>query len=162
MTRPRAQAFDHFVEDYDRCLEFADHFDHVTGVDLSKNMVEYVQAKRPHASVSHRAQDLMDFEDDEGFDLVFSFTTLHHLPDLEAALKHLRQIARPGSPAGRTASEPPSVSPRHRQYRLSEAWLLGFRSRRPRYEHDKTSHARYGAGAAFSSVLGPRTRFWRN
>ncbi len=37
----------------------------------------------------------MNFADVDGFDLVFSSTTLHHLPDLAAALEHLRGLVRP-------------------------------------------------------------------
>ena len=41
----------------------------------------------------------MNFADPDGFDLVFSSTTLHHLTDLDAALLHLRRLVTLGGMA---------------------------------------------------------------
>ena len=49
-----------------------------------------------HPRVRYQAGDLLAIHGPEGFDLVFSSTTLHHLPDLEAALGHLRRLVAPG------------------------------------------------------------------
>jgi len=38
----------------------------------------------------------MNFADPDGFDLVFSSTTLHHVPDLNAGLRHLRGLVIAG------------------------------------------------------------------
>jgi ubiquinone/menaquinone biosynthesis C-methylase UbiE len=73
----------------------ADDFDYVLGVDLSEPMIELAQAKRPRPNVEYRVADLFAVDDD-GFDLVFSHTMLHHLPDYRAGLVQLKSLVRPG------------------------------------------------------------------
>jgi SAM-dependent methyltransferase len=77
-------------------LALADRFDEVIGVDQSAEMVRLATARRPRPNVTYRHADLMGFTDPGGFDLVLSVNTLHHLPDLDAALDHLRGLTRPG------------------------------------------------------------------
>jgi SAM-dependent methyltransferase len=77
-------------------LALADRFDEVIGVDQSAGMVRLATARRPRRNVTYRHADLMEFTDPDGFDLVLSVNTLHHLPDLDAALDHLRGLTRPG------------------------------------------------------------------
>jgi SAM-dependent methyltransferase len=52
-------------------------------------------ARRPRPNIAYRHADLMGFGDPDGFDLVLSVNTLHHLPDLDGALDRLRRLTRP-------------------------------------------------------------------
>jgi SAM-dependent methyltransferase len=72
----------------------AERFDEVVGVDISEPLIDIARRRLSCASVRYVASDMMAFADAAGFDLVFSSTTLHHLPDLEAALLHLRGLVR--------------------------------------------------------------------
>jgi SAM-dependent methyltransferase len=73
----------------------ADDFDHVLGVDLSEPMIAIARAKRPRPNVEYRVADLFELDDD-GFDLVYSHTMLHHLPNYRAGLDQLKSLVRPG------------------------------------------------------------------
>ena len=73
----------------------AERFDEVVGVDISEPLID-IASHRSGPNVRYLVADLMSFTDPDGFDLVFSSTTLHHVPDLDAALMHLRDLVRPG------------------------------------------------------------------
>jgi SAM-dependent methyltransferase len=77
----------------------AERFDQVVGVDISEPLIDIARRQRSGANVGYLATDMMSFADADGFDLVFSSTTLHHLPDLNAALLHLRGLVRAGGVA---------------------------------------------------------------
>lgn len=72
----------------------AERFDEAVGVDISEPLIDIARRQRSGANVRYLASDMMGFADADGFDLVFSSTTLHHLPDLKAALLHLRSLVR--------------------------------------------------------------------
>jgi SAM-dependent methyltransferase len=76
----------------------AAHFDEVIGVDISAPLID-IARQRSDANVRYVVSDLMALADPAGFDLVFSSATLHHLPDLDGALVHLRGLVRPGGNA---------------------------------------------------------------
>jgi SAM-dependent methyltransferase len=76
-------------------LVLADRFDEVIGIDLSAPMIRLATARRSRPNIAYHHADLMDFGDPDGFDLVLSVNTLHHLPDLDGALGHLRRLTRP-------------------------------------------------------------------
>src|SRR6266699_5721266 len=73
----------------------AERFDEVIGVDISAPLIDIA---RHHSGpkVRYVVSDLRAFVDPDRFDLVFSSTTLHHVPDLDAAILHLRELVRPG------------------------------------------------------------------
>jgi SAM-dependent methyltransferase len=73
----------------------AERFDDVVGVDISAPLID-IARHRAGPNVRYVVGDLVSFSDATGFDLVFSSTTLHHVPDLDAALMHLRDLVRPG------------------------------------------------------------------
>jgi SAM-dependent methyltransferase len=73
----------------------ADRFDEVIGIDRSEQMIRLATARRPRPNVAYRHGDLAGFHGPAGFDLVLSVSTLHHLPDLEGALEHLRGLTGP-------------------------------------------------------------------
>jgi SAM-dependent methyltransferase len=77
----------------------AKHFDEVVGIDISEPLIDLARRQRSGANVAYLATDMMSFADADGFDLVFSSTTLHHLADLNAALLHLRGLVRAGGVA---------------------------------------------------------------
>jgi SAM-dependent methyltransferase len=74
----------------------ADSFEYVIGLDLSGPLIEIAEAKQARPNVHYAVGDLFDFTDEDGFDLVYSHTMLHHLQDYRAGLEHLRNLVRPG------------------------------------------------------------------
>lgn len=78
--------------------DLARRYEDVIGVDISEQLIE-IAGDRADPNVRYVVSDLMSFNDANGFDLVFSSTTLHHVPDLEAALTHLRGLVRKGGMA---------------------------------------------------------------
>jgi SAM-dependent methyltransferase len=77
-------------------IALAERFDQVVGVDISEPLIDIARERRSPQNLRYHVSDLMNFADPDGFDLVFSSTTLHHLPDLDAALRHLRGLVRAG------------------------------------------------------------------
>ena len=73
----------------------AAQYDQVLGVDLSEPMIELARTKRSKPNVEYRVDDVFAVDDD-GFDLVYSHTMMHHLPDYRAGLRHLKALVRPG------------------------------------------------------------------
>ena len=76
----------------------ADRFNEVLAVDLSAPMVDYAGRHRARGNVRYEVRDLLSVTvaTDGPFDAVVCAYTLHHLPDLTAALRHLRSLVRPG------------------------------------------------------------------
>lgn len=73
----------------------ADDFQHVLAVDLSAPMIAIARARRARPNVEYRVADAFEIGDD-GFDLVYSHTMMHHLPDYRAGLEQLKSLVRPG------------------------------------------------------------------
>jgi SAM-dependent methyltransferase len=71
----------------------AERFDDVVGVDISEPLID-IARRRSGPNVRYLVSDLRSFHDSQGFDLVLSSTTLHHVSDLEVALIHLRGLVR--------------------------------------------------------------------
>jgi SAM-dependent methyltransferase len=170
-------------------LALADRFDMVVGVDRSQPLIDLARRTRPHPRVRYQAGDLLAIRDREGFDLVFSSTTLHHLPDLEAALGHLRRLVAPGGLVILVDNVAPRPTPPRWVYRLGAVrdlpadlrrhgfrpawWLLRFRTSAPwldhlasdRYLSRQAFEQRYGAafpGAQFSAFGHIHALVWRN
>jgi SAM-dependent methyltransferase len=80
-------------------IVLAERFDQVVGVDISESLINIARERQSAQNVRYHVSDLMNFADAEGFDLVFSSNTLHHLPDLDAALLRLRGLVRAGGRA---------------------------------------------------------------
>lgn len=76
----------------------ADRFNEVQAVDLSEPMIDYARTHRAWGNVRYEVRDLLSVTvgTDGLFDAVVCAYTLHHLPDLTAALWHLRSLLRPG------------------------------------------------------------------
>ena len=169
-------------------LALASQFDQVVGVDISESLID-IARRRSRQNVRYHVIDLMSFTDVDGFDLVFSSTTLHHLPDLDAALLHLRRLVRAGGMAvliDNVASRPTPPRWVHvlgavRQYptdvgRLGwpqARWLLKFRTSAQwldhlasdRYLSRRAFERRYEAifpGGRFHELGYARGLVWRN
>jgi SAM-dependent methyltransferase len=71
----------------------AEHYEHVLAVDLSKKVIDLARRRRPRANIEYRRADLLDVNGQ--FDLVFSSSALHDLPDLDCALAHIRSLVAP-------------------------------------------------------------------
>ena len=76
----------------------AARFEEVLAVDISAPMLEIARSRRARPNVRYEQRDLRDVsaERDGRFDLVFSSATLHHVPDLDDALSHIRGLLNPG------------------------------------------------------------------
>jgi SAM-dependent methyltransferase len=74
----------------------AGRFSHVDAVDLSRPMIELARAKRPRPNITYRQANLLDTAGAGQYDLVLSVMTLHHVPDLRAALAHVSDLLAPG------------------------------------------------------------------
>jgi SAM-dependent methyltransferase len=76
----------------------AERYGQVLAVDVSAPMLGYARTHRSHPNVRYEQRDLATVTPgrDGRFDLVFTAYTLHHLPDLGAALARLRTLVRPG------------------------------------------------------------------
>lgn len=105
------------------CLALAEHFDRVTGIDVSAEMVE-------------RARDFVDDDriellvgdgvtlrpvPDASVDLVTSFTVLQHLPSEELVAGYLREAARVLRPGGVLAVQWNNL-PHPRRWALRARW----------------------------------------
>jgi ubiquinone/menaquinone biosynthesis C-methylase UbiE len=77
----------------------AGRFDHVDAVDVSGAMIELARARRPRPNITYRQADLHEADGAGSYDLVFSAMTLHHVPDLHAALTHIRSLIAPNGRA---------------------------------------------------------------
>ncbi|WP_112244876.1 class I SAM-dependent methyltransferase [Kribbella monticola] len=73
----------------------ADDFRYVLGVDLSEPLIDIARAKRARPNTEYRVADLFEVDDD-GFDLVYSHTMMHHVPNYRAGLEQLKSLVRPG------------------------------------------------------------------
>ena len=154
----------------------AERFDEVVGIDLSEPMIQIARGQRSRPNARYLATDLMSFEDALGFDLVFSSTTLHHVPDLDAGLLHLRGVVRAGGIAiliDNVASRPTPARWIHvlgavrdfpgdaaRLGRHQARWLLRFRTSAAWLDH--LASDRYLSRQAFELRYGsifPGARF---
>ncbi|HXW79459.1 MAG TPA: class I SAM-dependent methyltransferase [Acidimicrobiales bacterium] len=78
----------------DVAVRLAERYDHVTAVDLSQPMVDLARRKHAGSKVRFERGDLTSVHGQ--YDLVVSIMTLHHVPDLPAALGHISTLVAPG------------------------------------------------------------------
>lgn len=80
-------------------LQFLKSDTHITLVDYSPGMLEMARQRVPldlTGNVRFIHESLDGLQLDETFDTVFAIGVLSHIPDLEGALKRLRQFLSPG------------------------------------------------------------------
>jgi 2-polyprenyl-3-methyl-5-hydroxy-6-metoxy-1,4-benzoquinol methylase len=74
----------------------AERFEQVDAVDISLPMIEVAKARRPRPNISYTRADLQDVAGAGRYDFVLSALALHHVPDLHAALAHIKMLVAPG------------------------------------------------------------------
>jgi len=89
----------------------AGRFEQVDAVDLSGPMIELARARRPRPNISYLHGDLQQAGQAGHYDLVLCVRTLHHVPDLPAALSHLKRLVAPGGRLVVVDSYPPAAGP---------------------------------------------------
>jgi 2-polyprenyl-3-methyl-5-hydroxy-6-metoxy-1,4-benzoquinol methylase len=80
-------------------VRLADRFAQVDAVDLAEPMIELAKARRSRSNVTYWQSDLRDVTGAGQYDFILSVMTLHHLPDLHAALHHIKSLLAPGGRA---------------------------------------------------------------
>jgi ubiquinone/menaquinone biosynthesis C-methylase UbiE len=74
----------------------AERFEQVDAIDISLPMIEIAQARRARPNITYLHADLRDVAGSERYDFVLSALTLHHVPDLHAALTRIKMLVAPG------------------------------------------------------------------
>jgi SAM-dependent methyltransferase len=76
----------------------AGRYSQVLAVDLSAPMLDFARRRRPSAAIRYQQRDLCEVraDTDGTFDLVLSAYALHHVPDLDQTLFHIRELVAPG------------------------------------------------------------------
>jgi len=77
----------------------AGRFAQVDAIDLSGPMIELAKARRNRPNITYLQADLRDAGQAGHYDFVLSMRTLHHVPDLHAALSHIKTLLAPGGRA---------------------------------------------------------------
>ena len=83
----------------------ADRFGQVDAIDLSGPMIELARQRRLRPNITYWQADLHDVNGAGHYDFVLSVLTLHHVPDLHAALSHIKTVLAPGGRAVLTCWE---------------------------------------------------------
>ncbi len=97
----------------------AEHYEHVRAIDLSQSMIDLARTKHHHPRITFEQGDLTEVTGQ--YDLVVSVMTLHHVPDLDSALKRISTLVAPSGLA--VLVDPAQQSPRSRLGLY--AWNLG-------------------------------------
>jgi hypothetical protein len=84
--------------------------------NLSRNLMRVAGGWRARPNISYRQADLHELDPASGCDFILSVLTLHDVPDLHAALRHIKELIkrrRAGRAAGhlcRTAQGHPALA----------------------------------------------------
>jgi 2-polyprenyl-3-methyl-5-hydroxy-6-metoxy-1,4-benzoquinol methylase len=77
-------------------VTLAVRFGEVDAIDLSGTMIELARARRSRPNITYRQADLLDVDGAGRYDFILSVMTLHHVPDLGAALRNIKTLLAPG------------------------------------------------------------------
>jgi ubiquinone/menaquinone biosynthesis C-methylase UbiE len=73
---------------------------HITGIDINQPMLDIARTTLAEDGIANASLELRSATDlgiaDASFDLVYSFSTLTLVPDVERALQEIRRVLRPG------------------------------------------------------------------
>ena len=166
--RPDSRALDAGCGSGRHAVALASAYDEVLAVDLSLPLIEAARLRRPHERVDYRVGDLREVTAGDGFDLVLCLATLHHLPDLDMGLEHLRGLVRPGGTVVLADNVAPRPVPPRWSYTADAVaafpgdarrlgprdawWLLRFRAGNRRLSYLLSDH--YLAPAEFDRRCG--------
>lgn len=64
--------------------------------NLSRNLMRVAGGWRARPNISYRQADLHELDPASGYDFILSVLTLHYVPDLHAALRHIKELINPG------------------------------------------------------------------
>lgn len=70
--------------------------DHITGIDISQNMISAAQEAVKDKRVDFVVSDLLNFETEKKFDVIVSSLALHYIKDYHAAVKKIYHLLEPG------------------------------------------------------------------
>lgn len=109
----------------------AEHFDTVTGVDVSETMIE--RAKALNAEVANctfrlNAEDHLGLLPDASFDLVYSYIVLQHVPDPTVIRSYIAEFVRLLAPGGLALFQLPSHIPAVYRLQWRRRLYLGLRA----------------------------------
>jgi ubiquinone/menaquinone biosynthesis C-methylase UbiE len=89
----------------------AGRFEHVDAFDLSGPMIDLARRRRSRPNITYRQADLRHITGPGRYDFVISVLTLHHVPDLDAALSHIKTLVAPGGRVVVADMYPPASVP---------------------------------------------------
>ncbi len=70
---------------------------HVTGIDLSQNMIETAQKNNPRAKITYICMDMTKIEDlQETFDVIISSLAIHYIRDFQGLADSVFRCLKPG------------------------------------------------------------------
>ncbi|GIP35344.1 class I SAM-dependent methyltransferase [Paenibacillus sp. J2TS4] len=72
--------------------ELSSHFDEVTGIDISDEMLEIAKEKRQRSNTSYLNMDADNLILDGKFDLIVSRTTFHHLNSIPSVISKMKEL----------------------------------------------------------------------
>lgn len=73
-------------------VQLAGRFEQVDAIDLSGPMIELARARRARPNITYRQADLHDVDGAGRYAFILSVLALHHVPDLHAALRHIKAL----------------------------------------------------------------------
>lgn len=88
---------------------FRGRYSHFCGVDYSEQLIAYARAHFAGPDTRFEAVNLNSFRDEQGFDVVFMIGVLHHVDEIESAVRQLVALLRPGG--WLVANEPQPANP---------------------------------------------------
>ena len=75
----------------------AEKAEHVYGVDVSDEAVEYAEINYPHAKITYKQGDARKIPlDDASVDVIVSLETIEHIPDPEEFVKEVKRVLKKG------------------------------------------------------------------
>lgn len=105
----------------------------VTGIDTDAGVLDSARLEDPGVTWIHG--DFMTHEFRQRFDVLASVATLHHLPDLRAALERMRTLASPGGVVVVVGLARPTRVRDHALHAVGLVQHLWLKARRGYWEH---------------------------